>query len=137
MKTLISLFCFLSLLVAGCSKEPAATSTATQPTNAAAAKTNAAVQLPPPSGNYSSGNPVMAPVNYLGAIAAAKKSAEKTIDSVALNQLVQQFYAQEGRYPKDMDELVKENYLPRIPPPPYGMKYVYNPTTGELKVVRP
>jgi len=45
------------------------------------------------------------------------------------------FYAQEGRYPKNLDELVGPNYLSRLPAPPPGMKFDYNPGTGQLKVV--
>src|SRR2546429_7315672 len=85
--------------------------------------------------SYSSGNPVTAPVDYLGALAKAKKNSEKTIDTVALNQAVQQFTVAEGRYPKDLNELVTEKYMPRLPEPPYGMKIVYDPNTGTAKVV--
>lgn len=83
----------------------------------------------------SSGNPVTAPVDYLGAAAKAKRSAEKTIDMVGLNQAVQLFQAQEGRLPKDLNELVSKRYLSSLPAPPAGMKYNYNPQTGEVRVV--
>ena len=86
--------------------------------------------------NYSSGNPVTAPVDYLGAVVRAKKSAEKTIDTVNLNQAIQQFSVGEGRYPKDLNELVTEKYLPRLPDAPYGMKFVYEAKTGQVKVVQ-
>jgi len=86
--------------------------------------------------NYSSGNPLTAPVDYLGAVAKAKKNSEKTIDTVYLNQTIQQFNAAEGHYPKDLNELVTEKYLPRIPDAPYGMKLVYDATTGTVKVVQ-
>ncbi|HYT60635.1 MAG TPA: hypothetical protein VEL06_10710 [Haliangiales bacterium] len=87
------------------------------------------------NGNYSSGNPVTAPADYLGAIAKAKKSSEKTIDTVSLNQAIQQFNVAEGRYPKDLKELVTEKYLPKIPEAPYGMQIVYDAAKGEVKVV--
>ena len=67
--------------------------------------------------------------------AAAAYIAEKTIDTVALNQAVQQFNVTEGRYPKDLNELVTEKYLPRLPEAPYGMKIVYDANTGTVKVV--
>ena len=76
-----------------------------------------------------------APVDYLGAVAKAKKSAEKTVETVSLNQAIQQFSAAEGRYPKDLNELVTEKYLPKLPDPPYGMKIVYDAAKGEVKVV--
>ena len=39
-------------------------------------------------------------------------------------------------YPKDLNELVTEKYLPRLPEPPYGMKFVYDANTGQAKVVQ-
>ena len=116
MKTFSYLALLLVALVAGCKKQEAPPA---QP-----AKT-------PKVGS----NPIQAPNEYLGALAAAKKSAEKTIDTASLNQTINLFNVQEERYPKDMQELVTKGYLPRLPEPPYGMKFQYNPATGQLKVV--
>src|SRR5438477_4701050 len=113
MKRILSLFLPAALALSGCGKKEAATT---------AGATNE---------NYSSGNPVTAPVDYLGAVAKAKKTAENTIDAVNLNQAIQQFGAAEGRYPTDLNELVTEKYLPRLPEPPYGMKFVYDANTGQ------
>lgn len=85
--------------------------------------------------NASSGNPVTAPVDYLGAAAKAKKMADKTVSTVGINQAIQLYQAQEGQLPKTLNDLVTKQYLPSIPPPPAGMKYDYNPQTGALKVV--
>ena len=82
-----------------------------------------------------SGNPVTAPADYLGGIAKAKKTADAKIETASISKAVQLFYAQEGRYPKDLNELVRPDYLPQLPAPPPGMKYDYNPKTGEVKVV--
>jgi len=82
-----------------------------------------------------SGNPITAPVDYLGAVAKAKRLSEKTIDTASLNQTIQLFQASEGRLPKDLNELVTEKYLPRLPDAPYGMKIIYNPANGQVKVV--
>src|SRR5256885_8032827 len=117
MKKAFSLLLLGGLTLAGCNKKEA---------KPASSSTNA---------SYSSGNPVTAPVDYLGAIAKAKKNSEKTIDTVSLNQAVQQFNVAEGRYPKDLNELVTEKYLPRLPEAPYGMKIVYDANTGTAKVV--
>ena len=87
-----------------------------------------------PSTN-SSGNPVTAPVDYLGAVAKAKKTADSQIETASLNKAVQLFYAQEGRYPKSLNELQRPEYLPQMPTPPPGMKFDYNPKTDEVKVV--
>jgi len=83
----------------------------------------------------SSGNPVTAPADYLGAAAKAKKSADTTVANTGLNQAIKLFYAQEGRFPKDLNELVRPEYLNAIPPPPTGMKYAYDASTGVVKVV--
>ena len=66
----------------------------------------------------------------------AKSLAEKTVDSAGLNQSVQLFFAQEGRYPKDLNELVKEKYIPAVPPAPNGMKIEYDPATGQVRIVK-
>ena len=82
----------------------------------------------------SSGNPLTAPVDYLGAMGKAQKSASKTVSAAGLDQAVKLFYAQEGRFPKDLKELVP-GYLGAIPPAPQGMKYTYDAASGTVKVV--
>ena len=89
----------------------------------------------PANSSTSGGNPLSAPADYVGAVAKAKKTTEKTVDTAALNQAIQLFYAQEGRYPKNLNELAGPNYLGKLPQPPPGMKFDYNPTSGVLKVV--
>jgi len=83
----------------------------------------------------SSGNPVTAPVDYLGAAVRAKQNAQKTVGVVGLQQTIQLFQAQEGRLPKDLNELVGPNYLSSLPAPPIDSRFDYNPATGEVKVV--
>src|SRR5690349_17420101 len=102
------------LLLTGCSKQE----------NTTAKDTNSSV----------SGNPITAPVDYLGAVAKAKHHSEKTIDTTALNSAIQLFYAQEDRFPRDLNELVAKHYIGGLPSPPTGMGWDYNPKTGEIKV---
>lgn len=52
-----------------------------------------------------------------------------------LDQAVQQFNVQEGRYPKTLEELTP-NYVAKIPDAPYGYKIDYDATKGEVKVVK-
>ena len=80
------------------------------------------------------GNPLTAPVDYLGAAAKAQQRATKTVAGVGLDQAINMFYAQEGRFPKDLNELVPSQ-LSIIPPAPRGMKYQYDPKSGSVKVV--
>ena len=62
----------------------------------------------PPATNAptSSGNPLTAPVDYLNAAAKAQQSAVKTVDVTSLNKALELFNVQEGRFPKDLNELV-------------------------------
>jgi hypothetical protein len=68
-------------------------------------------------------------------VAQAGKNAGKTIDVTYLNEAVERFNVQEGRYPKDLNELVP-NYVGKLPPVPYGMKLDYDPKTGLVKMVK-
>jgi hypothetical protein len=86
--------------------------------------------------NNSSGNPITAPVDYLGAVNQARKGALKTIDQAALNSAIELFNAQEDRYPKDLNELAEKRYIQGVPTPPPGSRFDYNPQTGQLKVVQ-
>ena len=83
----------------------------------------------------SSGNPITAPVDYLGAAAKGKRTAEQTIETAGLQKTIDLFQAQEGRLPRNVDDLVGPNYLSKLPAPPAGMKFDYSPATGQLKIV--
>jgi hypothetical protein len=81
-------------------------------------------------------NPLTAPVDYLGAVGKAKQTAVKTVDVASINQAIQMFHVEHGRFPKSLDELVEEKFLPRIPDAPYGMKIEYDAQTGKVRVVK-
>ncbi len=85
--------------------------------------------------NNSSGNPLTAPVDYLGAVNQARKSAVNTIDNAGLTKHIEMFHAQEGRFPRDLNELVQKRYIQGVPAPPQGMRFDYNPQTGDFKIV--
>jgi len=110
----------VAVVVAGCGEKNSVKSTATT--------TNA-------EPNYTTGNPVTAPVDYMGAVVDAKKHSEKVIDVAYINQAIQLFQASEGRLPKDLNELVP-GYLGKIPQAPFGQKIVYDAATGTVKVVK-
>ena len=82
-----------------------------------------------------SAQPAPSSVDYLGTLMRADKSAVKTIDVSYLNEAVQLFNTQEGRLPKDLNELVP-NYVGKLPATPYGTKLDYDPNTGQVKVVQ-
>jgi hypothetical protein len=111
----------LMLLLAGCGQD-----SSTNPTNAA---TNAASPT-------SAGSIATAPVDYLQTITRQEQTAVKSLDASKLNEDTQLFNAQEGRYPKDLNELVEKKYIARIPDLPVGYKYQYDPVKGKVEVVK-
>lgn len=81
------------------------------------------------------GNPITAPVDYLGAVANAQKRSEQTLDLTTLRKAIQAFQAGEDRLPATLQELVSEGYLPRLPAAPRGMQFAYQPQTGQVRIV--
>jgi hypothetical protein len=88
------------------------------------------------STNASSGSPLNAPADYLHGLGKAQQSAVKTVDTSSLNQAIQLFNVDKGRNPKDLDELVKEKFIPQVPAAPYGYKLVYDAGAGKVSVVK-
>jgi len=88
---------------------------------------------PPPSAAPAAA-PASAPGGYLGTMARGQQLAVKTIDVTSLNQEIQLFNVQEGRNPKDLDELVTQHYIGAVPNPPAGMKIVYDAAQGKVTV---
>jgi hypothetical protein len=75
------------------------------------------------------------PADITNALVNAKRVADKTIDVSYLNQAIQLFNVQEGRYPKTLDELTPK-YVAKLPNPPLGYKLNYDPAKGDVTVVR-
>jgi hypothetical protein len=91
---------------------------------------------PTQQSDTNSGSVLTAPVDYLNAAAKAKQSAVKTIDTTSIDKAIQLFQVDKGRYPKDLNELVTEKYIPEIPEAPYGSKIVYDSNNGSVRVVK-
>ena len=83
----------------------------------------------------SSGNPLTAPADYVGALGKAQKSAQKTLSTVGIDQALKTFYTDQGRFPTNLNELVSKGTISQVPPPPRGMKYDYDSKAGTIKVV--
>ena len=83
----------------------------------------------------SGGNPLNAPADYLRGLGNAQRSAVKTVDTTSLDKAIQMFNVDQGRNPRDLNELVEKRYIPRMPEAPYGMKLVYDANEGTVKVV--
>lgn len=92
-------------------------------------------ESPKPPEATSSGNPVTAPVDYLGAVGKAQKTITKNLDLANVTQAIKMFEAAEERLPKNLNELVEKGYLPKLPVAPQGFKFTYDATTGQVKVV--
>ena len=103
----------LAILLTGCGRQ---NNTPAPPANAAT----------PPADAGSGG--------YLGALASGQKKAVAVVDVASLNQAIQIFNAQEGRFPKDLQELVTARMIREIPAAPNGMKLDYDAAAGTVKV---
>lgn len=83
--------------------------------------------------NAAGENPLTAPADYVGAVAASKRTAVRVVDLASVQQAIQMFAASEGRYPANLNELVTEKYLPRLPELPTGLAYQYDAKTGQVQ----
>jgi len=78
-------------------------------------------------------NPLSAPVDYLGATAAGKKTAERAVSLAPVLAALQQFHAAEDRYPARLQELVEAGFLARVPEALPGQSLAYNPSDGSVR----
>ena len=81
----------------------------------------------------SESSPLSAPVDYLGATAAGKKSAERAVSLAPVLAALQQFHAAEDRYPARLQELVEAGFLARVPEALPGQALSYNPADGSVR----
>ncbi len=73
--------------------------------------------------------------DYGSALANSQNRAVKTVDLAALNQAVAMFNVDQGRFPKDLNELVDKQYMSKLPAAPRGMKLVYDAAAGKVSAV--
>src|SRR5260221_14766558 len=81
-------------------------------------------------------SPLDAPAGYLGGLAKAQRSAVTTVDTTSVDKAIQMFAVENGRNPKDLNELVQQKFIPKIPDAPYGSKLVYDANSGTVKIVK-
>lgn len=110
----------IALLITGCSQSSGPGSSAASATNDAQAGKAASVNATP---------------NYGGVLGQAQSFSENQIGLAQLKEAVQEFNATEGRYPKDLQELIPA-YLAKMPVVPAGYTISYDPTNGQVQVVR-
>ena len=46
------------------------------------------------------------------------------------------FNVDQGRNPKDLNELVEKKFIPKLPDAPRGMQFQYDATAGKVTVVK-
>jgi hypothetical protein len=67
---------------------------------------------------------------YLETVVGQPRKVKQQMTVYSAMECIKAFYALEGRYPKDLDELKGQDLA--APPPPTGMKYAYDPQTGNI-----
>ena|SRR5271165_49953 len=96
---------------------------------------NSSSSSPSTNTSTSSGSLLRAPADYISSLGNAQNRAVSVVDTTSLTQAIQMFNVNEGRYPKDLNELVTAKLIGEVPYAPRGKKLDYNPETGEVKVV--
>ncbi len=61
---------------------------------------------------------------------------KSTVDTEALSQAVKKFKEKYGRWPEDLNSLVRAGLLREVPKDLDGKDYLYDPKTGEVKPAR-
>jgi hypothetical protein len=87
------------------------------------------------SGGTSSGGAANDAMDAAGAMARSQAKAINTVDVASLDKAIQMFNVNEGRFPKDLNELVQAKLIAHIPDAPVGKKIVYDPATGKVSIV--
>lgn len=64
----------------------------------------------------------------------AEKNAAQVTGLTTLTQAVKQFEVMEGRFPRNLDELIVGRYFAKLPVPPRGKRFVYDAKTGKVDV---
>jgi hypothetical protein len=83
----------------------------------------------------SGGNSGNSSADYAGALGRSQARAVTAVDLASLKQAIQLFNVNEGRNPKDLNELVQAKLISKIPDAPTGMKIAYDPATGNVSMV--
>ncbi len=76
--------------------------------------------------------PMNAVEKYGGVMGNALKKSKAMDAELYLKNKINTFQIQEGRYPSSLDELVEKKYLEKLPEPPRGMVFQYDPSTGKV-----
>ncbi len=91
---------------------------------------NTAVSAPPPGAGVATPPPGSAPAAPGAAAAAPEVPSKDALEAVT--HAVQSFFINKERAPKNLEELVASGFLKKLPTPPAGKKYVYDPERANI-----
>ncbi|MCF7668376.1 MAG: hypothetical protein K9N48_01205 [Verrucomicrobia bacterium] len=124
MKHLFFFMLVVAVVAVGCAKQ--------SKTEGESPDTNAPPQTNETTNAEAGENPLTAPTDYLGAVAQGQKTSIRVVGLSSLKNAVRTFQAGEGRLPTNLNEIVQKDYMPKLPQAPSGMKFSYDPKTGEV-----
>jgi len=128
----LAVICFLTgaLALGGCGKKPPPPAPTAPETPQPVAETPPPPPPPPPGGAPApaAAEPMTPQEN------ATFSKAQSTAGGYTL--MVQQFYDQKGRMPTDFSELVAAKMLLKVPQAPPGYRFVIDPASKSVKLVR-
>jgi len=75
-----------------------------------------------------------APEKYGGVMSKTLKKSKAMDSLLYLKNRINTFQVEEGRYPSSLNELVEKKYIEKLPEPPAGMQFIYEPSTGNIEV---
>jgi hypothetical protein len=101
-----------------------------------ACEKNSDTPTPATNAASSASSPLNAPGDYLKGLGNAQQAAVKVVDTTSVDKAIQLFAVENGRNPKDLNELVEQKFLSKIPETPFGTKLVYDPANGTVKIVK-
>jgi len=80
--------------------------------------------------SFPDGSAARVPTDPSGPLGASPQKVAKAVDLAAINKLIENFYVQEGRFPKSLAELEDKSYVRALPAPPPGTKFNYDTNSG-------
>lgn len=109
---------------------PAAPTTAPSSVSVGTPAVQTAVSAPPPTGGAAMPLPGATPAGGAPTAAAEEVPSKDALDAVT--KAVQSFFINKERAPKNLEELVASGFLKKLPAPPAGKKYVYDPEKANI-----
>jgi hypothetical protein len=75
-------------------------------------------------------------VDAVGEQITAGQQAAANVGLALLRKHISAFQLGRGRYPATLEELAADQGMPRVPPAPPGMRWAYDPATGQVTAER-